>query len=136
MFHLRLKRALSYDNGVISATSERPDVYTEDEVVAESAVESGYFKLISAPETEYVPEEVPEEESAEEPETEYVPGPKPLEQMTGAELDTFATSRNISLKGCKNKAAKIAKIREILSEEELSGDIEYGSPTMIELQSE
>ena len=45
MYHLRLKKALSY-NGVVSATRKNPDVYTEDEATAKAAVASGYFDLV------------------------------------------------------------------------------------------
>lgn len=44
-YHLRLKKALSY-NGVVSATRKNPDVYTEDKATAEAAVASGYFDLV------------------------------------------------------------------------------------------
>ena len=45
MYHLRLKKALSY-NGIVSATRKNPDVYTEDEATAQAAVVSGYFDLV------------------------------------------------------------------------------------------
>ena len=45
MYHLRLKKALSY-NGVVSATRKNPDVYTEYEATAKAAVASGYFDLV------------------------------------------------------------------------------------------
>ena len=45
MYHLRLKKALSY-NGVVSATRKNPDVYTEDEAAVNAALASGYFDLV------------------------------------------------------------------------------------------
>lgn len=44
-YHLRLKKALSY-NGAVSATRKNPDVYTEDEAAVKTALASGYFDLV------------------------------------------------------------------------------------------
>lgn len=44
-YHLKLKKALSY-TGVVTATRKNPDVYTDDEKVADTAVASGYFDLV------------------------------------------------------------------------------------------
>lgn len=44
-YHLRLKKALSY-NGAVSATHKNPDVYTEDEAAVKAALASGYFDLV------------------------------------------------------------------------------------------
>lgn len=59
---------------------------------------------------------------------------KTLEEMTVAELETYATYKNISLKGISLKKDIINKLREELGEEETSGVITYGSPTIVELQ--
>lgn len=61
---------------------------------------------------------------------------KTLDDMTRAELETFATYKNVSVKGLPKKADIIAKLREVLGPEETSGVIEYGSPTMVELQQQ
>lgn len=54
-YHLRLKKALSY-NGVVSATRKNPDVYTEDKATAEAAVASGYFDLVEYVEDDQNPD--------------------------------------------------------------------------------
>lgn len=46
MYHLRLKKALSY-TGVVTATKDNPDVYIEDKAAADKAAASGYFDLIN-----------------------------------------------------------------------------------------
>lgn len=46
MYHLRLKKALSY-MGEVTATKGKPDVFTEDRAIADKAIASGYFDLIS-----------------------------------------------------------------------------------------
>ena len=56
--------------------------------------------------------------------------------MNKSELETFAAYRDVAIKGKKTKAAIIAALREALPEEELSGPIYYGSPTMVDLQTE
>ncbi len=61
---------------------------------------------------------------------------KTLDDMTRAELETFATYKNVSVKGLPKKADIIAKLREVLGPEETSGVIKYGSPTMVELQQQ
>lgn len=64
------------------------------------------------------------------------PKGKTLDEMSRAELETFATYKNVSVKGLPKKADIVAKLREVLGPEETSGVIEYGSPTMAELQQE
>lgn len=44
-YHLRLSKGLSYC-GVLSATKQRPDAYTDSKAVADQAVASGYFTLV------------------------------------------------------------------------------------------
>ena len=68
---------------------------------------------------------------AAEPE-ESVQG-KTLEEMTVAEIETFATYYGVSLKGIKGKAKIIAHLRETLGDK-AAGAVEYGSPTMVEIQ--
>ncbi len=64
------------------------------------------------------------------------PKGKTLDEMSRAELETFAAYKNVSVKGLPKKADIVAKLREVLGPEETSGVIEYGSPTMAELQQE
>lgn len=51
MFHLRLKKCLSYC-GAVKATQSNPDVFTEDKATADAAVASGYFALVDSDEGE------------------------------------------------------------------------------------
>lgn len=118
-YHLRLVKGLSY-SGVVKATKQRPDVYVDDEATATAAVASGYFRLVEAGE--------PAQPKAE-------PG-KALEDMTVPELETYAAYKDISLKGITKKADIIAKLKEELGEEETEGKVDYGSPTMTELQEQ
>lgn len=64
---------------------------------------------------------------------EHKPGKK-LEEMTVPELETFATYHNVSLKGVSRKADIIAKLKAELGAEETENEVDYGSPTMTELQ--
>ena len=130
MYHLELIKALSY-TGVVSATKEKPDVYTDDEATAKEAVASGYFELVEEPSGTPVDPEDPED-----PETQAEYSGKTLDQMNKSELETFATYRDVDIKGAKTKADIIAKLREVLDPAELEGEISYGSPTMQELQKE
>ena len=121
MYHLKLIKALSY-SGVVTASQKKPDVFVENKAIADKAVATGYFKLV---------ESSVELEPGTGIESEPVPG-KALEEMTMAELETYAAYHNVSLKGIRSKAAAVAKIKETLESEET----ENGSPTMQELQDE
>lgn len=121
MFHLRLIKALSY-HGIVKATQEKPDVYTDDEAVAEAAVATGFFELVGSPSQE---QETQPEEAQEQGKT--------LDEMTVAELETCATYYGVSLKGIKGKANKVAALRAALGDK-AEGVVTYGSPTMTELQ--
>lgn len=165
MYHLKLIKALSY-SGIVTATQKRPDVFTEDKAIADKAVATGYFKIENTEsfppdngenEDEFIPDgimpggedgsgicdPIPDEiipgkdESGEDstPPEEKSKG-KTLDEMSKAELETFATYKNVSIKGLPKKADIIAKLREVLGSEETSGVIEYGSPTMADLQQE
>ena len=46
MYHLKLTMGRSYNNGTISATREKPDVFTDDKIAAANAVASGFFRLV------------------------------------------------------------------------------------------
>ena len=123
MITLKLLKGYAY-YGEISATAADPYVTVEDEAIAERAVASGYFEIAAGK---------PEAEAATV--TPAYSG-KTLEEMTVSELETFATYKGIKLKNARSKSAILAKLRAELPEEELIGDIEYGSPTIVELQEE
>lgn len=131
MYHIRLTKALSY-SGEVKATAEKPDVFIEDSAVYDRVMESGYFSLVSAG-----PKELKVTEAEGEPlppiqEPAY--GGKTLSEMNVSELETFAAYKGVSLKGITKKADIIKKLKEELPEEDLEGIIEYGSPTMVDLQ--
>lgn len=130
MYHLKLIKALSY-YGVVKATKKNPDVYTEDKATADAAVASGYFKLVDEAQE---PPEGGEEKEPGEGGGNKEPGKK-LEEMTVPELETFAAYKNISLKGISKKADIIAKLKDELGEE-TENEVDYGSPTMTELQKQ
>jgi len=129
MYHIRLCKALSY-SGIVSATREKPDVFTDDKATAEQALASGYFELVSGD-----AETLVVDDAAGTP-LPPIPayGGKTLDEMNVAELETFATYKGVSLKGVKKRTEIIAKLRAELPAEELEGEIEYGSPTMVELE--
>lgn len=130
MYHIRLSKALSY-SGIVNATAEKPDVYIDDEETYSKAMDTGYFTLVSAGPQELVVETA--EGSPLPPIPAY--GGKTLAEMNVSELETFATYKGISLKGITKKADIIKKLKDELPEEELEGEIEYGSPTMVDLES-
>ncbi len=61
---------------------------------------------------------------------------KTLEGMTVPELETFATCKGISLKGIARKADMITRLKEALPEKETENEVDYGSPTMLDLQEQ
>lgn len=123
-YHLRLTKALSYC-GIVSATRKQPDVIVEDKTIADAVVASGYFRLVG--DTVDVTEEVRWNKEEKEP-------GKRLEEMTVPELETFATYKGISLKGISKKTDILTKLKEELGEEEMENEVDYGSPTITELQ--
>lgn len=123
MYHLKLIKSLSY-HGIVKATRENPDVYTDDEAVATAAVATGFFELVESPAQQTSQPEAEPEESEQG---------KTLEEMTVAEIETFATYYGVSLKGINTKAKKIAHLRETLGDK-AAGAVTYGSPTMVELE--
>lgn len=129
-YHLKLIKSLSYC-GVVSATKQRPDVFVEDKATADTAVATGYFKLLDS--EEETPAETPE--GTQDATTEETQS-KTLEEMTVPELETFAAYKGVSLKGISKKADIIAKLKEELGEEETENEVDYGSPTMVELQEQ
>ena len=57
--------------------------------------------------------------------------------MNISELETFAAYKDVSLLGIGRKKADILKkLRKELPAEELEGEIRYGSPTMVEIESD
>ena len=123
MYHLKLIKSLSY-HGIVKATRENPDVYTDDEAVATAAVATGFFELVESPAQQTSQPEAEPEESEQG---------KTLEEMTVAEIETFATYYGVSLKGINTKAKKIAHLRETLGDK-AAGAVTYGSPTMVDLE--
>ncbi len=121
MYRVKLIKALSY-SGLVTATAAKPYVDIEDDEIAEKVLATGYFETVSA--------------SPKTLESDAENVGKPLDEMNVSELETFATYKNISLKGIKKKDDIIKRLKEELSAEELEGNIEYGSPTMTELQDE
>ncbi len=61
---------------------------------------------------------------------------KTLDKMTVSELETFATYKGVSLKGVRGKDNIIAALKEALGAEETENEVDYGSPTMVELQEQ
>lgn len=95
MFTLKLIKARSY-NGKICATRANPIVEVEDKDIAEEAVATGYFELVSA-----------DEKNAE--------GEIDWDTMTVSELEAYAEAHGIDLSGAKRKADIIAAIEGALA---------------------
>lgn len=127
MYHLKLVKALSF-TGIVTATRKNPDVFVEDKVTADAAINTGYFKLIEEM------QESPENGEEKEPGEGDKESGKKLEEMTVSELETFAAYKGVSLKGISKKMDIIEKLKEKLGEEETENEVDYGSPTMTELQ--
>ena len=75
MYHLKLTQGRSYDNGFVRATADKPDVYVDDEAIANMAVASGHFELVNHQEavTEHIPFDGQDEVEVQE---ESTPKPK------------------------------------------------------------
>lgn len=129
MYHLKLIKALSF-TGIVTATKKNPDVFVEDKAAADTAVATGYFKLIE--EVQEPPEGGEEKELGGGDKEQG----KELEEMTVQDLETFAAYKEISLKGIFKKADIIAKLKEELGAAETENEVDYGSPTMPELQGQ
>lgn len=113
-YHLKLAKALSYC-GVVTATKEKPDVYTDDGDVADKAVATGYFKLVESE----APGK-PAEGSLQEGEIDVTQ----LGSMSLAELKDLAKQLGADLTGRKSKEDIIEAICVANG----------GSQTMIDLQ--
>lgn len=126
MYHLRLKKALSY-TGVVSATQAKPDVFVEDKAIANAAVATGYFRLI---------------ESGEETmaQTAHL-DTRQLEKMKVDDLKKLAADMGIETTGFQKKADYVeaitaVKVTSDLEEAAEDNEVDYGngSLTMINLQ--
>ncbi len=137
MYHLRLIKAISY-TGVVEATRQHPDVFVEDKATADAAVATGYFKLVDADQLDGEGKQPADgEDNGQESDDEGKQSAgKKLEDMTVAEMETFAAYKGVSLKGVTKKADIIAKLKEELGAEETEGEVDYGSPTMQDLMEQ
>lgn len=101
MYHLKLCKGLSYSNGKVTATKRNPGVFVNDKATADALLASGYFKLISGPETPGFP-----------PPGEVLGhlDPKQLEELTIPDLKKLAGEIGADIKGLKDKAAIITAI--------------------------
>lgn len=114
MYHLKLIKGRSY-NGNLSATRQRPDVYTDDEAAALAAVASGFFRLVEEGASSINSENVTVEEA---------PDFDAFAAMSKAELIAYAENHEIELKGCRTKDDILGAISVFYG----------GSYTMIDLQ--
>lgn len=89
-YHLRLSKGLSYC-GVISATKQRPDIYTDSKDVADRAVASGYFRLIGSADAPKQPEPPAQLTATLDPEQ--------LNAMSASELRRLAGEMGLEVKG-------------------------------------
>lgn len=130
-YHLKLTKALSY-SGIVNATRKSPDVFSDDENVANAAVKTGYFTIINDGENS----PVADNESGVQTHEEADPV-RHISELNTSELETLAAYHNIVLKGASKKADIIEKIKSALDEATWNnGYVAYGSPTMTELQQE
>ncbi len=106
LYHLKLKKALSY-TGIITATKEQPNVFVEEEEVAKAAVASGYFEII---------EKV--ENSKESSDTDT----KVFEDKKIEELKNIAIEKGIDVTTFKKKAEYIEAILAKEAEEKQNDD--------------
>ena len=157
MYHLKLIKALSY-TGAVTATREKPDVFTEDETVAMYAISSGYFELVEATEAntdapgEENTEEANHEEPGEDTPGEGAPGEENENEVTDAFSETSedapepAVAPDFETLAAMTKQELIAYANErkidldkCKTKEDILGAISVfygGSYTMIDLQHE
>ena len=133
MYHLKLVKGLSY-NGVVSASQKNPDVYVLEETLANQAVATGYFKLVSG-EIERV-----QLSSAQDVKFGNLDTTQ-LENMKLEALKRLAEYMGLDPSAYKKKADLIEAISsvEVIPARE-GNEVDYGedtgSPTMIDLQKE
>lgn len=135
MYHLKLIKSLSY-TGVVTATKKNPDVFVEDKAIADTAVATGYFKLLGEA------EKAPETAAATEGHLDEAE----LAEMKFDDLKRLAVDMGVDTKGLKSKAdyAKAIAVVPVTpgpTEDDLEADgegneVDYGggSPTMVDLQ--
>ena len=138
----------SYNNGTISATREKPDVFTDDKIAAANAVASGFFRLVGEDmgtplddtpedekgtfpeyETGTAPDDTPEDEFVE-----YEGIHTPLNCLNKSRLETLAAYLDISLKDASKKEDYVQIITAALGRDYVTDSELAGSPTMTELQ--
>ncbi len=148
MYHLKLTMGRSYNNGTISATREKPDVFTDDKIAAANAVASGFFRLVGEDmgtplddtpedekgtfpeyETGTAPDDTPEDEFVE-----YEGIHTPLNCLNKSRLETLAAYLDISLKDASKKEDYVQIITAALGRDYVTDSELAGSPTMTELQ--
>ncbi len=140
MYHLKLIMGRSYNNGTISATREKPDVFTEDKIAVDNAITSGFFRLVGedtgtplddTPEdkTEATPDDTPEDEFVD-----YEGIHTPLNSLNKSRLETLAAYLDISLKDASKKEEYVQIIAAALGRDYATDSELAGSPTMTELQ--
>lgn len=125
MYHLKLKKGLSYCSAFIKATKQKPDVFTDNKNLVDKALQSGFFTLI---ENESPKEPEVKELPKEEPET-PIGDPIDYEQLakkTKGELLAFARTHKIDVSKAKSKNEILMDISHAFG----------GSYTMMELQQE
>lgn len=133
MYHLKLVKGLSY-NGVVSASQKNPDVYILDKAIANQAVATGYFKLVSG-EIERV-----QLSSAQDVKSGNLDTTQ-LENMKLEDLKRLAADIGLDPSAYKKKADLIEAISSVevtpaSEENEVDYGEDTGSPTMIDLQKE
>ena len=133
MYHLKLLKGLSY-NGVVSASQKNPDVYVLDETLANQAVATGYFKLVSG-EIERV--QLSSEQDVKSGNLDTAQ----FESMKLEDLKRLAEDIGLDPSAYKKKADLIEAISSVevtpaSEENEVDYEEDTGSPTMIDLQKE
>lgn len=112
MYHIRLIKGISY-SGAVTATRKKPDVFTEDEVIYQSAMDSGYFADLTSPapakELQQKDDRM-ECENADEP-IEKQSVDNLFSDMNLEELKEYAEGNGISLTGAKKKSEILSVIR-------------------------
>ncbi len=133
MYHLRLCKALSY-SGVVSATQQQPDVFTEDKATADAAVATGYFALV---------EEEGKQKTRKLDKGQFkdwkMDELKKLAESMGVDVSACKKKQDIIDAICSEEAGYSPKPVDDEDEGDDSDDSEAedeGSPTMIELQKE
>jgi hypothetical protein len=133
MYHLKLVKGLSY-NGVVSASQKNPDVYILEEALANQAVATGYFKLVSG-EIERV-----QLSSAQDVKSGNLDTAQ-FENLKLEDLKRLAEDMGLDPSAYKKKADLIEAISSVevtpaSEENEVDYEEDTGSPTMIDLQKE